>query len=428
MNTVCVGISHQTAPAELRALLHFSPEEIRAVLPRIRALGVSECVLISSVDRTELYAAGAKSAPPVDELVKFLSSEKGGSSPLQSGSFFTLKGSDAAAHLLRAAAGLDSMIIGDMSAFTAIREARLIAQEAGTIGFLLGQFIAAAENVYDRARTQTLIANGSVSVSSAAVELAQRIFEDLTQRRALIIGAGETAQTTAKLLHAEGIGSLTIAHKNQERASQLAASVEGIAVPFETLRDLLPKIDIVIASLQSEPHVLTSKDIKAVQKYRHGQTLFLIDCGIPHNVDPFAGELENVFLYDLDTLNLMVRENIARRRAHAPDVENIVREELKRLVTWHSSLESSPTIEALSDVIEKIRVEELSKEIHRFTSQDRKAVEDLTKRITNRIVQIPARHLTSGHEGGLLDRLHNVILVRKLFGLDSRESDSSESD
>ena len=428
MNTVCVGISHQTAPTALRAQLQFSAEEIRAALPSIRSLGLSECVLFSSADRTELYAAGNESAPSVDVLVKFLSSEKCRESSIPTTSFFSLKGDDAAEHLLRVATGLDSMIIGDMDAISAIREGRSIAQEANTTGFLLEQIFAAALNAHDQSTSQTLIAEGAVSVSSAAVELAQRIFDDLTQRRALIIGAGETAQITAKLLRAQSIGSLAITHKIPERSAQLAASVGGAAVPFATFRELLPKIDIIIASLQSEPHVLTSRDIKEVEKSRHGQTLFLIDCGIPHNIDPFAGELENVFLYDLDTLNLMVGENIARRRAHVPDVEAIVREELKRLLTWHSSLESSPTIEALSEVVEKIRSEEVSREIHRFTSQNRKTVEELTKRITERIVQLPAEHLKSGREGRLLDRLQNVSLVRKLFGLDTRGHDSSDTD
>ena len=268
--------------------------------------------------------------------------------------------------------------------------------------------------------------DGAISVSSAAVELAQRIFDDLTQRRALIIGAGETAQMTARLLHAKGIGSLAITHKNPERASQLAATVGGTTIPFDAFRELLPGIDIIIASLQSEPHILTSRSIKEVGKSRHGQTLFLIDCGIPHNIDPFAGELENVFLYDLDTLNLMVSESIAQRRAHAPDVEAIVQEELKRLLSWYSSLETSPTVEALGKVIEKIRSEEVAREIHRFKSQDRKVVDDLTKRITERIVQIPAEHLKMGREGRLPDRLQNVSLVRKLFGLDSREDDPSD--
>lgn len=428
MNTVCVGISHQTAPGELRAQLQFSPAEIRAVLPRIHALGLSECVLFSSVDRTELYAAGSESAPPIEPLTKFLTSEKGGANGISERSFFSLKGGDAAEHLLRVATGLDSVIVGDMGTLPAIKEGYLIAREAGTTGFLLDQVFAATLSAHDQATSQTLIAEGAVSVSSAAIELAQRMFDDLTQRRALIIGAGETAQTTAKLLRAQGIGSLAITHKNPERASQLASSAGGHAVPIATFRELLPKIDIIIASLQSEHHVLTSRDIKEVEKSRHGQTLFLIDCGIPHNIDPFAGELENVFLYDLDMLNVMVSENIAQRRAHAPDVEAIVRAELKRLLTWHSSLESSPTIKALSEVIEKIRSEEVSREIHRFKSQDRKAVEELTKRITDRIVQIPAEHLTSGREGRLLDRLQNVSLVRKLFGLDARANDSSDSD
>ncbi|OGU26176.1 MAG: glutamyl-tRNA reductase [Ignavibacteria bacterium GWA2_54_16] len=426
MNTVCVGISHQTAPAELRAQMRFSAGEIRSAHPRIRALGLSECVLFSSNDRTELYAAGYEGIPSVDELVRFLMSEKGGESPIPAKSFFSLKGGDAVEHLLRVAAGLDSMIIGDTETLGAISEGFAIAQETGAAGFLLQQIFAAAQGTHDKAKARTLISDGAISVSSAAVELAQRIFDDLTQRRALIIGAGETAQMTARLLHAKGIGSLAITHKNPERASQLAATVGGTTIPFDAFRELLPGIDIIIASLQSEPHILTSRSIKEVGKSRHGQTLFLIDCGIPHNIDPFAGELENVFLYDLDTLNLMVSESIAQRRAHAPDVEAIVQEELKRLLSWYSSLETSPTVEALGKVIEKIRSEEVAREIHRFKSQDRKVVDDLTKRITERIVQIPAEHLKMGREGRLPDRLQNVSLVRKLFGLDSREDDPSD--
>jgi glutamyl-tRNA reductase len=425
VNTVCIGISHQTAPAELRAQVQFSAGEIRSALPRLRALGLSECVLFSSLERTELYAAGSEALPSVDQLVQFLSSEKSGEHPIPAKSFFSLKGGDAVEHLLRVATGLDSMIIGDTDALTAINEGYAIARETGAAGFLLQRLFSTARSAREKAKDQTLISEGSISVSSAAVELAQRIFDDLTGRRALVIGAGETAQTTARLLQAQGIGTLTITHKNPDRASQLAASVGGNTVPYETFRTLLPTVDIIVASLQSEPHVLTSRDIKEVGKSRRGQTLFLIDCGIPHNIDPFAGELENVFLYDLDALNMMVSENIARRRAHAPDVEAIARVELERLLIWYSSLESFPTIDALSDVIEKIRAEEVAKEIHRFKSGDRKIVDDLTKRIADRILSIPAEHLKRDREDRLPDRLQNVSLVRKLFGLDSDKSDAS---
>ncbi len=428
VNTVCVGISHQTAPAELRAQLRFGAEEIRSVLPRIRALGFSECILFSSSDRTELYVTINEGVSPVDTLVRFLTSEKGGESSIPAKSFFSCKGGDAAEHILRVATGLDSVIIGDTGILSTIREGFAIAQDTGTVGFLLEQIFTAARRAHDRAAGQTLISEGAISVSSAAIELAQRIFDDLSQRSALIIGAGETAQVTAKLLHTQGIGSLAITHKNPERSAQLAASVGGTTVPFEAFREELSKIDIIIASLQSAPHVLTSRDIKEVEKTRHGQTLFLIDCGIPHNIDPFAGEVENVFLYDLDTLNLMVGENIARRRTVAPEVDAIVREELNRLLTWYASLESSPTIEKLNEVIERIRAEEVSRQIHRFKSQDRKAIEELTKRITDRIVQLPAEHLKTGREGRLLDRLQNVSIVRKLFGLDASKNDPSDTD
>jgi glutamyl-tRNA reductase len=428
VNTVCVGISHQTAPAELRTRLRFSADDIRSALPRIRALGLSECVLFSTDHRTELYVTSDEGSPPIDSVVNFLAMEKTGEASVPAKSFFTVKGTEAAEHLLRVSTGLESMIVGDTEIFGALKEGFAIARESGTVGFLLDRLFTVAWRAHKLAKDQTLISEGAISVSEAAVELAQRIFDDLTEKRALIVGAGETAQLTAKQLQARGIRSLIITHRNAERAENLASLVGGVTVAFETLREQLPKIDIIVASLQSELHVLTSKDIREIEKSRHGRTLFLIDCGVPHNIDPFAGELENVFLYDLDTLNAMVSENIAQRRTHLPAVETMILDEVKGLVTWYASLESSPTIEALKLLMEKIRTDEIAKEIHRFKPQDRKAIDELTKRITDRIVQIPAEHLKTGRESRLPNRHQSVNLVRRLFGLDAGEKDTPDTD
>jgi len=401
--------------------------EIRSSLPKVRALGPTECVLFSSEDRTELYVSGNETDLSPESLIRLLMSEKGGDLQLQSSHFFSFSGSDAAAHLLRVSAGLDSMIVGESESITALQEGIAIARETQSSGLLLDRLFGASLQTYAQVHHETQIADGAVSVAHAAIELAQRIFDDLGTRNALVLGAGETAQMTAKLLRTRGIGSLIISNKTPGRAESIAAAVNGNVVPFESFRLHLPKSDIVISSVQSELHLLTSKDIKGVQRSRYGRTLFLIDCGIPKNIDPFAGELENVFLYDIDMLNVMVSENIARRQTHVPRAEVVVREQLLELLTWYSSLDSSPTIDALNDAIERIRAEEVAKEIHEFKTQDRKLVEELTKRITRRIAELPAEYLKSTPERKLPERLQQASVVRKLFGLDPGKSESSES-
>lgn len=426
MNLICAGISHNTAPLEMRERLWFSPAEIRAALPHLRSLGFSECVLFSTCNRTEIYAFSDRNDPQVDVLIDFLQTQKQVKDLIPVSHFFSHVSGGAAEHLFRVASGIDSMIVGDVQILAQVKEGYALAQESGTAGFFVNKLFQLAFHVGKRSRSESLISEGAISVSYAAVELAQRIFDDLSRKNALIIGAGETAQLTAKHLLGKDIGSLFITNRTAERSENLARMVGGTAIPFDTFCDRLNEIDIIISSVQSDRHVLSAKDIRDIGKGRNRGTLFIIDLGVPRNIDPFAKEIENVFLYDLDNLNVMVSENISRRREEVPKIEAIIEAELVELSRWHTSLEATPTIAALTELIERIRSEEVAKNVNRFEEKDRELLDIITKRIMNKVLHTPITNLRNGHDSNLSDRLQKISAVRKLFGIDKEQKESSD--
>ena len=410
----------------MRERLWFSPAEIRAALPQLRSMGYSECVLFSTCNRTELYAFSENNTPGVEGLVEFLRSQKQVNELVPASHFFTHVSGGAVEHLFRVAAGIDSMIVGDVQILAQVKEGYALAQESGTAGFFINKLFQQAFHVGKRSRSETLISEGAISVSYAAVELAQRIFDDLSRKKALIIGAGETAQLTAKHLLGRGIGKLFITNRTSERAENLAKMVGGISIPFDTFCERLGDIDIIISSVQSDKHILSAKDIRAIDKGRRRGTLFLIDLGVPRNIDPFAKEIENVFLYDLDSLNMMVSENIAKRREEVPKIQQIIGSELEEISRWHTSLEATPTIAALTALAEKIRSDEVTKNINRFQENDRELVEIITKRIINKILHTPISNLRNGHDSDLSERMQKISAIRRLFGIDEAHKERSD--
>lgn len=410
----------------MREQLWFSPAEIRAALPHLKSMGFIECVLFSTCNRTELYAFSEQTEPQVNALIDFLRTQKQVNDKVPASHFFSHFSGGAVEHLFRVAAGIDSMIVGDVQILAQVKEGYTLAQESGTAGFFINKLFQLAFHVGKRSRNESLISEGAISVSYAAVELAQKIFDDLSRKKALIIGAGETAHLTAKHLKGRNIGSLYITNRTSERSENLAKMVGGTAIPFDTFCDRLGEIDIIISSVQSDRHVLSAKDIKAIDKGRHRGTLFIIDLGVPRNIDPFAKELENVFLYDLDSLNTMVSENISRRRAEIPKIQAIIDQELAQLSTWHTSLEATPTIAALTELIERIRKEEVAKNLNRFEAKDRELLEIITKRIINKIFHSPIMNLRNGHDATLSDRMQKINAIRKVFGIDSPQEEQSD--
>jgi glutamyl-tRNA reductase len=362
-----------------------------------------------------------------EEMKRLLITQKSANEKVQLSDLFTLTAGDAARHLFRVAAGIDSMVLGDVQILAQVKEGFQLAVDAGTAGFFMNRLFQLAFRTGKRARTETEIGDGAVSVSYAAVELAEKIFDDLHKKSALVIGAGETAELTATHLRGKDIGKLFITNRTHERAEQLAAKVQGAVIPFDRWLERLPDVDIVISSVEVNRFILASPDILHIMKHSGNKTLFIIDIGVPRNIDPEIKNYENVFLYDLDTLNVMVEENLQKRRAEIPKVEAVIAEVLAELTHWYSSLEVNPTITALTQFMETIRQEELAKNINRFNPKDRELVELVTKRIVNKIIHAPIVNLRNGQETSLGERLQKMSAIQKLFGLANLSKKDSDA-
>jgi glutamyl-tRNA reductase len=426
MNLLCVGISHHTAPLDVRERLWFSSEEIRQTLPLLKPIGISECVMFSTCNRTELYMLTEDNTRLSEEIKRMLITQKSADGKVQPSDLFSLTAGDAARHLFRVAAGTDSMVLGDVQILAQVKDGFHLATELATAGFFMNRLFQLAFRAGKRARTETEIGDGAVSVSYAAVELAEKIFDDLHKKSALVIGAGETAELTATHLRGKEIGKLFITNRTQERAEQLAEKVQGAVIPFNNWFDILPDVDIVISSVEVNRFVLAASDIQRTLKHYGSKILFIIDIGVPRNIDPEVKNIENVFLYDLDTLNLMVEENLQKRRAEIPKVEAVITEVLAELTHWYSSLEVNPTITALTQFMENIRQEELAKNINRFDPKDRELVELVTKRMINKTRPAPIVNLRNGQETLLSERLHKMSAIQKLFGLANLSKEDSD--
>jgi glutamyl-tRNA reductase len=327
----CVGISHHTAPAGMLEEFFFSEAETRAVFPQLISLGISEGVLFSSPGRTELYVFSEQVELLADSMNYFLRKKRPIEAKVSAANFFSLNGRNVIEHLLNVATGMDSMIVGDNHVLAQMRSGFELARQAGVVGPVMEQLFGSAFKCSEKALSGTTVSEGAISVSRAAVELAQHIFDNLKRKTALILGSGETVQQMGQDLKDRGIGALYVTHASPEKANILATTLGGLPIPYDVFRERLPSVDIVLSSLQSAPFILSKQDIKNAERSRTRGTLLLIDLGMPRNIDPFATELEQVFLYDLDTLTILVGENITRRRAEIPRVQSILAEELKRL-------------------------------------------------------------------------------------------------
>lgn len=421
MNLLCLGISHHTAPLEVRERLWFSEEEIKAALQRLHGEDPVETVLFSTCNRTELYAFSAGDTSPDEQfLLQFLRKQKG-AHDIPDTAFRSFHGPDAVHHLFAVASGIDSLVIGDVQILAQVKDGLNLATEAGTAGFFLSKLFQNAFHAAKRSRSETRIGEGAVSVSYAAVELAERIFESLAEKSALVIGAGEMAQLTAKHLRARSIGNLSITNRTPERSQHLSAMVGGTVIPYERFIEQMNAFDIIVSSVRSDGYVLTAPALREINKRRGGGALFIIDIGVPRNIDPGVKSLDNVFLYDLDSLNGLVRENEIKRKNEIPKVRDIISEEGHHFQTWFAGLHATPTIAALTEVIETIRSEEVRKHINRFDPNDRELVELVTRRIVKKILHVPIVNLKNGLDESHSERLHNISTLRKLFGIDGKK-------
>jgi len=424
MNLFAISINHRTAPVELRESLHLSENEIRAFIQQTKDNAFTEGIIISTCNRTEIYAIPRNDKISLKDLEDLIKNFKS-SFQVKDENFQYFVSRESIEHLFRVACGIDSLLIGDNQIFKQVKTSFQISEEMGFAGALIRRVIDAANRVGKRAINETAISEGAVTVSYAAVQLIEKIFSNLQKKSALIIGTGETGEIAAKHLHDRGIGRLALTNRTFDKAEKLAAELNTAVFPFSNFKDHLYKFDIIISATSAEGLILTKQDIENTMKKRNYSPMVLMDIAIPRDIDPLSKNIDYVFYHDIDSLNIIVEQNLAKRKTEIPKVEKIIQEELDNFFEWYNSLEAAPTIKTLRDYFESIRSEEVEKNINKFSEEDKEKLEIITKRIINKILHHPTIELRKFSDSDLRaeDTAAKISIIRDLFGLDSKNKD-----
>jgi len=396
MHLFLLGVSHRTAPVDLRERLDFSSGDLSAAAEQIAARpSMSESVVLSTCNRSEIYVASDDPARAREELVTFLSDYHHVPAQTFQPHLFALENSAAVAHLFRVAAGLDSLVVGEPQILGQVKDAYQTAAAKHCVGSVLNNVFRWSFGVGKRVRTETALGEGAVSVSFAAVALARKIFGRLKGRQVLVIGAGEISSLTAQHLRAQGVGDIVITSRTHAHAEALAAEVGGVAVPWDGMVNALGSADIVITATGSQRPIITRAQLDAAG-HRRSAALFIIDIAVPRDVDPAVGEIEQVFLYNIDDLQSIVEENLSKRAAEVERAESIVNEEVTRFMAWQRSRSAVPTIVALRHRFEAIRASELQRlegKLAPLPPDARARVDDVTRLIVEKLLIEPTEQL-----------------------------------
>ena len=415
---VVVGVSHRTAPLEIREALAFPKDGLPDALRRLRENGtVEEVMILSTCNRVEVYSRVGEQTPP-ESLAEYLAATHGRTPRDLAAHVYQLTEDEAVRHAFRVAASLDSMVIGEPQILGQVKDAYQIAEEAGTLGSMLNALRNRSLASAKRARTETGIGQNAVSVSYVAVELARKIFGSLKDRNVLLVGAGKMSELAAKHLVRQGARATVLGGRRFERAEELAASLGGRAMPFESLRDELGRADIAISGTGAPGVVIHREDVAAACAARHRRPLFLIDIAVPRDVDPSVRDLEGVFLYDLDDLRAVADANLRERRKQAAAAEALVEREVREFLDWQRSLDAVPLLQELrrrADDIRKAEIDKVRSRLGTLTPEQEHALDAATSAIVNKLLHAPMTQIKEvTRNGHAKDQLG---FIRKLLGL-----------
>lgn len=421
MNIIVVGLSHKTAPVEIRERVAFAPTAMERPLHEVAELpAIIEGMIVSTCNRVELYATSREPDIAVAQLRRFLSSFHGFQLEELENHLYDFQGEEAIRHVFRVASSLDSMVIGEPQILGQIKTAYGYATEFKTVGLILNRFMHKAFSVAKRVRTETNIAGNAVSVSFAAVELARKIFSTLENKTVLLIGAGEMCELAARHFINNGVSQVLVTNRTLARAEKLAEEFQGRAIPFEDFAGQLHQVDIVLTSTGAPNFILDHKQVEETLKRRKQKPMFFIDIAVPRDIDPKVNNISNVYLYDVDDLQGVVQANLKERHKEAKKAESIIDQEIGQFHGWLATLEVKPTIVSLRQKFEEIRRSELDKTLRNLKDlgdKERKSIEALTAAIINKILHPPITALKQVQNGEAGDSY--VDAVRALFGLES---------
>lgn len=393
MYVIVVGLNHKTAPVEIREKITFSNETLHLALDKVKKTkSVLEAVILSTCNRSEIYAVVDQLHTGEHFTKKFLtewfSIEKENLLPY----LYFKQDIEATEHLFRVVTGLDSMILGETQILGQVRQSFFAAQESGATGTIFNNLFKQAVTFAKKVHSETGIGENAVSVSYAAVELTKKIFDKLTNKTVLIVGAGETSELTAIHLQAHGIKQINVINRNFETAKKLAETFQGKAYPMEQLSEALFNADIVISSTGSNTSVIKRKDIEAVINKRVNKPLFLIDLAVPRDIESSANKLANIYLYDIDDLRDIVDANLKERERVAEKINVWINEEVYNFYQWVNTLGVIPLIAALREkslLIQEETMKSIENKLPDLSEKEIAVIRKHTKSIVNQMLKNP---------------------------------------
>ncbi len=421
MKVFVAGLNHKIADVDVREKLAFNGPKLEEGLTRFRELsGVEEAIILSTCNRVELYANVGDARKASESIKDFLSEFHNIKRGSLDNALYFYDDTNAVRHVFRVASSLDSMVVGEPQILGQLKDAFDLALSKKTTGILLNKLMKKAISVAKRVRTETRIAENAVSISFAAVELAKKIFTDLSKRVFMLLGAGEMAELAAKHLISTGVKEVLVSNRTFERACELSKEFKGRPVKFEEFIQEMVRTDIVICSTGAPTYILTKNQMQKVMRERKQRQVFIIDISVPRNIDPEINDLDNVYLYNVDDLQGVVHANMFERQKEAEKAEKIIEEEIDTFLKWQSSLDSVPTIVALREKAEEIKKEELDKLLHKIPGigeKEREAIEYMATALVNKLIHPPTAALKEASE----DKDAMVATIRRLYGIDGEE-------
>ena len=420
VNLILVGVNHKTTPVEIREKLAFTKGKIEESVDRLFNFpDIIEHTILSTCNRVEIYARANCQDSAIKAIKQFICDFHEVSPVELEDHFYSYRNEEAVEHLFRVSSSLDSMILGEAQILGQVKDAYSLAKDLRSTGLVLNQLFEKAFSIAKKVREETGIAERSVSISSAAVELAQKIFDDLENRTVMLVGTGEMAELAAKHLISYGVKTVYVTSRTYERATNLARMLNGSALDFEAFKNELHRADIVITSTSAPNFIIKKEMVEKAIHERKNKPIFFIDIAVPRDIEPDVNDLENVYLYDIDDLHVVVSANMKEREKEADNAMNFISQEVTKFNNWVGTLDAVPTIVEIRKKAENIRMQEIEKTLKKIpylSEDDKKLLRQMSSSMVNKILHKPTIKLkrkTQSEDGHVY-----LKAIRHLFHLD----------
>ena len=420
VNLILVGVNHKTTPVEIREKLAFTKGKIEQSVDHLFNFpDIIEHTILSTCNRVEIYARANCQDSAIKSIKEFICDFHGLSLVELEDHFYSYRNKEAVEHLFRVSSSLDSMILGEAQILGQVKDAYSLAKDLRSTGLVLNQLFKKAFSIAKKVREETGIAERSVSISSAAVELAQKIFDDLENRTVMLVGTGEMAELAAKHLISYGVKTVYVTSRTYDRAVNLARTLNGSALDFEAFKNELHRADIVITSTSAPNFIIKKEMVEKAIHERKNKPIFFIDIAVPRDIEPDVNDLENIYLYDIDDLHVVVSANMKEREKEADNAMNFISQEVTKFNNWVGTLDAVPTIVEIRKKAENIRMQEIEKTLKKISylsEDDKKLLRQMSSSIVNKILHKPTIKLkqkTQSEDGHVY-----LKAIRHLFHLD----------